>query len=224
MAKSVAQIRFEASPRPSGAGLRVSPAGPADSCRPVPLALSHGEGLGLLIPNPADGPASTGASGPAPSPASGSPANVTFKLSPQPVGSCLPRRSLAARPPGLWQGLREESTPRTSSVQPERTLRADKNKSVRTTRKVGARKFALSNPNTRQLVWRELARRRSGGPGRPLSGGRHSFTGTQNKTLRTLSNRNTNERRKLATLSESTTSKFLIATKLHFSEEKAKRE
>ncbi len=40
----------------------------------------------------------------------------------------------------------------------------------------------------------------------------------------TISNRNTNERRNAATHSEPITSQFLIATKMHFSEEKAKRE
>jgi hypothetical protein len=76
------------------------------------------------------------------------------------------------------------------------------------------------------------ARQLFGGPGRPLSGGslpRRSLAGDafrdiENKPLRTISNRNSNDSRKLATLSESTTSHFLIATKMHFSEEKAKRE
>ncbi len=153
---------------------------------------------------------------------------LTFELSPQPAGS----------------RLREESTPRTGSAQPERTLRADKNKSVRAAREVGARKFALSNPNTFELarhlfwrawppsLWREPASPIFGGPGRPLSGrslSRRSLagdtsTGNENKPLTAISNRNTNERRKLATLSEPTTSNFLIATKTHFSEEKAKSE
>jgi hypothetical protein len=51
-----------------------------------------------------------------------------------------------------------------------------------------------------------------------------AFRGTENKPLRAISNRKSNDSRKLATLSEPTTSKFLIATKTHFSEEKAKRE
>jgi hypothetical protein len=51
-----------------------------------------------------------------------------------------------------------------------------------------------------------------------------TFAGNENKPLRAISNRNTNERRSAATLSEPTTSQFLIATKLHVSEEKAKRE
>ncbi len=71
-----------------------------------------------------------------------------------------------------------------------------------------------------------------GGSGRPLSGGtlpRRSLAGSvlrgnENKPLRAISNRNTNERRNTATLSKSTTFNFLIATKMHFSEEKAKRE
>ncbi len=156
----------------------------ADRCRPAPPALSHVEGLAL-----------TGAEGPAPSAASGSAAYVTFELSPQPAGS----------------RLREESTPRTSSAQPERTLRADKNKSVRATREVVARKFALSNPNAFEVA-------------RQYCGERDVFAGTENKPLTAISNRNTNERRKRPTLSESTTSNFLIATKMHFSEEKAKSE
>ncbi len=79
-----------------------------------------------------------------------------------------------------------------------------------------------------------------GGPARlpraqsrgPLSGGslpRRSLAGdalrgNENKSLTAISNRNTNERRNAATHSESTISKFLIATKMHFSEEKAKSE
>jgi hypothetical protein len=71
-----------------------------------------------------------------------------------------------------------------------------------------------------------------GGLGRPLSDGslpRRSLAesvlrGNENKPLRAISNRNTNERRNAATLSTSTTFNFLIATKMHFSEEKAKRE
>jgi hypothetical protein len=77
-------------------------------------------------------------------------------------------------------------------------------------------------------------------PGRPLSGGSlprrslaglpraeprgETFGGNENKPLTPFSNRNSNDSRKLATLSESMRSQFLIATKLHFSEEKAKRE
>jgi hypothetical protein len=55
-------------------------------------------------------------------------------------------------------------------------------------------------------------------PGKPV------FTGTENKPLTAISNRNSNDSRKLATHSQSITSDFLIATKLHVSEEKAKRE
>jgi hypothetical protein len=51
-----------------------------------------------------------------------------------------------------------------------------------------------------------------------------AFRGTENKPLKAFSSRNPNDSRKLATLSESTISNFLIATKLHVSEEKAKRE
>jgi hypothetical protein len=185
----------------------------ADRCQPAPLALSQVEG-----------PALSGAEGPAPSGASGSAAYVTFDLSPQPAGSRLPRRSLA--------GLREESTPRTRSAQPQRTLRADKNKPVRATREAGARIFALSNPNTRRLVWRawppsfwrQPASPTAGGPARQHCGGRDTFTGTENKPLTAISNRNSNDSRRRTTLSESTTSNFLIATKMHVSEEKAKSE
>jgi hypothetical protein len=67
----------------------------------------------------------------------------------------------------------------------------------------------------RHLIGREPARR-------PL-GGRH-FRGNENKPLTAISNRNSNDSRKVATASESTTSNFLIATKMHLSEEKAKRE
>jgi hypothetical protein len=42
-----------------------------------------------------------------------------------------------------------------------------------------------------------------GGPGRQYFGGRDALSDNENKTLRTLSNRNTNESRKLATLSKS---------------------
>jgi hypothetical protein len=62
------------------------------------------------------------------------------------------------------------------------------------------------------------------GPGRPLSGGRDTFRGNENKPLRAHSNRKSNDSRKRATLSEPITSNFLIATKTHFSEEKAKSE
>jgi hypothetical protein len=51
-----------------------------------------------------------------------------------------------------------------------------------------------------------------------------AFRGNENKPITAISNRNSNDSRKLATLSEPTTSHFLIATKLHISEEKAKRE
>ncbi len=59
-------------------------------------------------------------------------------------------------------------------------------------------------------------------PRRSLAG--DAFTGNENKPLRAGSNRNSNERRKLATHSKNKRSHFLIATKLHVSEEKAKRE
>jgi hypothetical protein len=61
-----------------------------------------------------------------------------------------------------------------------------------------------------------------GGPGHPLSGGKDAFRGNENKPLTAISNRKSNDSRKLATLSEPTTSHFLIATKMHVSEEKAK--
>jgi hypothetical protein len=48
----------------------------------------------------------------------------------------------------------------------------------------------------------------AGGPGRPLSGGRAALRGNKNKRLTAFSNRNSNDSRKLATLSESTTSNF----------------
>jgi hypothetical protein len=83
-------------------------------------------------------------------------------------------------------------------------------------------------------------RRDCGEPGRPLCGGslpRRSLAGLpraeprgdtsrgiENKPLRAFSNRKSNDSRKPATLSEPTTSNFLIATKTHSSEEKAKRE
>jgi hypothetical protein len=54
--------------------------------------------------------------------------------------------------------------------------------------------------------------------------GKAIFGGNEYKPLRAISNRNSNDSRKRATFSESTTSKFLIATKMHVSEEKAKRE
>jgi hypothetical protein len=169
-----------------------------------------------FIPSLAEGPAPSGASGSAP--------YVTFERSPQPAGS----------------RLREESTPSTSSAQPERTPRADKNKSVRATREVGARKFALSNPHTRRLAWREPAYQLFRGSASPMAGGSlprrslaglpraeprgDTFRGNENKPLRAFSNRKSNDSRKLATLSKSMTSKFLIATKMHLSEEKAKSE
>jgi hypothetical protein len=77
-------------------------------------------------------------------------------------------------------------------------------------------------------------------PGHPLCGGslpRRSLAGLpraeprgdtfrviENKSLTAISNRKSNDSRKRATLSEPTTSNFLIATKTHISEEKAKRE
>jgi hypothetical protein len=74
-------------------------------------------------------------------------------------------------------------------------------------------------------------RRYCGGPASPFAGGpapsgasgRYS-RGNENKPLTAISNRNSNDSRKRATLSEPITSKFLIATKMHLSEEKAKRE
>jgi hypothetical protein len=59
---------------------------------------------------------------------------------------------------------------------------------------------------------------------RQYCGRKDAFRGTENKPLRAISNRKSNDSRKLATPSEPITSKFLIATKMHFSEEKAKRE
>jgi hypothetical protein len=84
----------------------------------------------------------------------------------------------------------------------------------------------------RVRVGRTKNRQYCGEPGRPLSGGSlpasivagDAFGGNENKPFRAFSNRNSNDSRKLTTLSESTTSKFLIATKTHSSEEKAKRE
>jgi hypothetical protein len=55
-------------------------------------------------------------------------------------------------------------------------------------------------------------------------GSKTSFQGNENKPLTAISNRNSNDSRKLATISESITSNFLIATKMHLSEEKAKSE
>jgi hypothetical protein len=51
-----------------------------------------------------------------------------------------------------------------------------------------------------------------GRPASPISGGRH-FRGTENKPLTAVSNCSSNGSRNTATLSESTTSNFLIATK-----------
>jgi hypothetical protein len=56
------------------------------------------------------------------------------------------------------------------------------------------------------------------------SGGKYAFTGNENRPLTAVSNRKSNDSRKRTTLSESATSNFLIATKLHISEEKAKSE
>jgi hypothetical protein len=85
---------------------------------------------------------------------------------------------------------------------------------------------ALGRNESKRL--RTLANRNTQRPGRRYSGGRvalkRAFAANENKPLRAISNRNSNDSRKLATLSESTTSNFLIATKLHVSEEKAKRE
>jgi hypothetical protein len=61
-------------------------------------------------------------------------------------------------------------------------------------------------------------------PAREHCGEKDTFTATENKPLTAISNRKSNDSRKLATLSESITSNFLIATKLHVSEEKAKSE
>jgi hypothetical protein len=64
----------------------------------------------------------------------------------------------------------------------------------------------------------------AGGPARRCPGGGDAFGGKENKPLRAISNRNSNDSHKLTTLSETTTSDFLIATRMHISEEKAKRE
>ncbi len=201
MGQTATQLTFEAPPRPAASGLRFFRAGLADPWRPAlqhcagPARRHHGgacplallvltlEGLVLLIPNPTDGPAPIRAEGSAPSGASGSATPVTFKRSPQPAASCLPRRLPARLPP----------------VYPERSR--------------GASIVVGLIPTP--AAW-------LGGPGRPLSGGRDALRGNENKPLRAGSNRNTNEGRKLAIHSESMTSKFLIATKLHVSEEKAK--
>jgi hypothetical protein len=177
MDQNAAQLTFVAPLQPAGSRL-------ADLWRPAlqrcggasPLALSHVEGLGLLIQNPADGPAPSGASGSA--------AHVTFKLSPQPAGSGLPRRSLA--------GLREESTaeglvPLSPSVVLESTRtnlpgppRATKASAAVSPKGVKASLLrppktisfgALSNRNTRRLLWQEPARQLFSGPSRRCSSG-----------------------------------------------------
>jgi hypothetical protein len=82
-----------------------------------------------------------------------------------------------------------------------------------------------SQPTGFDLPRRPLAglpRRSLAGLPASLGGGKHTFRGTENKPIRTISNRTSNDSRKLATHSESMTSKFLIATKMHASEEKAK--
>jgi hypothetical protein len=61
-------------------------------------------------------------------------------------------------------------------------------------------------------------------PAGQYCGRKDAFRGNENKPIRAHSNRNSNDSRKRATHSESTTSDFLIATKMHLSEEKAKRE
>jgi hypothetical protein len=89
----------------------------------------------------------------------------------------------------------------------------------------------LPSSEAKELQPRGLPRARSGsalsGAARPRGqyfGGRGNLNGNENKPLTALSNRNSNDSRKLATPSEPITSNFLIATKLHVSEEKAKRE
>jgi hypothetical protein len=62
------------------------------------------------------------------------------------------------------------------------------------------------------------------GPAHQLFGGSDTLRGNENKPLRAGSNRNTNERRKRVKTLESMVYEFLIATKLHVSEEKAKSE
>jgi hypothetical protein len=68
------------------------------------------------------------------------------------------------------------------------------------------------------------ARTMPGLPARQHCGEKDTFTATENNPLTAISNRKSNDSRKLATHSESITSNFLIATKLHVSEEKAKSE
>jgi hypothetical protein len=220
---STARATSEASPQPPGSGLRACRTGLTDPWREpsrtveaqaaLVLTGSLAEGLAPLAPNGIEGSA----------------AHVTFELSPQPAGSRLRKYSTD-------EGL----VPLSPSVllEPTRTSLSGAPRATKV-RAMEVSEGAFSNRNTRRLVWREPASPIFGGPGRPLSGGRDAFRRNKNRPPRapkaicfgalrtgdnTLSNRNTNERRNTATFSESTTSKFLIATKLHFSEEKAKSE
>jgi hypothetical protein len=115
--------------------------------------------------------------------------------------------------PAFPEPRRKLSTPRGTKGQPPRVSEGSKSKppaSLLWPKEAGA-----CNRNTCRLVWQH--------PTRYLGREGH-FRGNENKPLTAISNRNSNDSRKLATLSESTTSNFLIATKMHISEEKAKRE
>jgi hypothetical protein len=185
MAQSAAQMRFEASPRPSGTGLRVSPTGLADPWRPAR------QPCGACSERSPGGPGRL-PRWPCPLPSSPGEAKEV-----QPRGS--PGRDPGQPYRGPW-GLLSGGRVTFSGIE---------NKPV----------TAISNRNAQQP-----ARQLFGGQAPQYCGGRDVFSGNENKRLTAVSNRNTNERRNAATLSKSSTSKFLIATKLHVSEEKAKRE
>jgi hypothetical protein len=165
---------------------------------------------------------------------------VTFDLSPQPAGSRLREESTAAGP-ALWRAslcsARLQLDIFTLDVanrpgNPLSTLRGNKSKSLKVQKQFPSgtlKRIKTSLLGPPKAIWWALENPRpaspfAGGPARRLFGGRDVLSGNENKPLTARSNRNTNESHNTTTLSESTTSKFLIATKLHFSEEKAKSE
>jgi hypothetical protein len=177
-----------------------------------------------FIPSLAEGPAPSGASGSAVEAVEGSTARPTWEASPQPPGSRL--ADLGGLPASTVAGpaLTFEARPPSRASVPALFARpARLPRSTRwSSRGAGPRGQRFGQP-VRPLSGGSLPRRSLAGLPRAQPRG-DTFTGKENKPLTAISNRNSNDSRKPATLSESMTSDFLIATKLHVSEEKAKSE
>ncbi len=169
------------------------------------------EGLVLLPPTVPQGPAPSGASGSQ----AERPAPWRFTPSAVQTGPFPPQKAPGACRPDRWRACpelrRERSDRDVQTIPPARRLPPAGREHGPT--------WPLRTLNKNKPP-RVPEGRKSNSPTAPKA----IFFGAVRTGDSAISNRNTNESRNAATLPKPTTSHFLFATKLHFSEEKAKRE